>query len=75
MHALASEDLQSFYRGSLPGYLWSAAALPGLDDGQRGALLALLPAGAPDEPSVKRGLGRLARDASLYLRAARHALE
>jgi hypothetical protein len=75
VHALASEDFQAFYQNILPGYVWSAAALPGLDDGQRGALLSLLPASAADEPSMKRGLGRLARDASLYLRANRAALE
>ena len=75
VHALAHEDFQSFFHHALPGYVWSAAALPGLDDGQRGALLALLPASASDEPSMKRGLGRLARDASLYLRVNRAALE
>ena len=72
VHALASEDLDAFFGVVLPGFV---ASIPGLDDGQRGALVALVPATATDQPSMSRGLRRLARDASLYLRVNRAALE
>lgn len=76
VYALASEDFQEFFCSSFPTYVGSAEALPGLDDGQRTALLGLLtPESASDEPSMKRGLVRLARDASLYLRINLAALE
>ena len=57
VHALAAEDFQTFYGEILTGYVGSASTLPGLDDGQRRALLELLPTSASDEPSMKRGLG------------------
>jgi len=72
LHALAVEDPAEFYERALPGYVHG---LPGLSETQRAALVGLLPEAAADQPSVARGLGRLARDASLYVRANRAALE
>jgi hypothetical protein len=72
VHALAEEDPSGFYEHALPDFV---RGLPGLHDAQRGALVELLPAAARDQPSVARGLERMARDASLYVRTNRATME
>ena len=71
-HALASADWDAFFDRVAPA---AAAEARNLTNEQRAAILALVPRSCADEPSLGRALERFARDAKLYARVNRTALE